>query len=89
MLGMRKATQKASVIQLAPKNAAMTISRASPKTRLTMVAAPTMPAALATWEFSERFVFVIEICLLFDPLQVFQKTFLLADFVCFQKTVDL
>jgi hypothetical protein len=43
----------------------MTLSRAIPKTRLTMVAAPTMPAALATREFSEWLVLVIKKGLLF------------------------
>jgi hypothetical protein len=50
---MRNATQKASVIQLAPNNAAITMSRMTPKTRLTIVAAPTIPAALATLAFSD------------------------------------
>ena len=53
ILGIRKATQKASVIQLAPNRAAITMSRTTPKTRLTMVAAPTIPAALATLAFSD------------------------------------
>jgi hypothetical protein len=56
-LGMRKATKKASVAMPAPKNPATTMSRMKPKTRESMVAAPTTPAAFATREFSLLGVF--------------------------------
>ena len=51
-LGIRKATKKASVTIPAPKKPATTMSRMNPKTRLSIVARPTMPAALATFAFS-------------------------------------
>ena len=47
-LGMRNATLKASVAKPAPNSTAITCSRASPSTRDSRVAAPTVPAWRAT-----------------------------------------
>src|SRR5688572_14924551 len=49
MLGMRKATKKASVTGPAPKASATTMSRAKPSTRLASVAEPMAPTAPSTW----------------------------------------
>ena len=51
-LGIRKATKKASAARPAPKKPAMTTSLTNPSMRLSKVAAPTIPAALVTFEFS-------------------------------------
>ena len=50
--GIRKATKKASVARPAPKKRATMTSRMKPKTRESIVASPTTPAALATRWFS-------------------------------------
>ena len=50
--GDPKATKKASVLNPAPKRPATTMSRMKPKTRESIVAAPTTPAARATCLFS-------------------------------------
>jgi hypothetical protein len=47
VLGIKKATKKASVASPAPKKYAITTSRAYPRIRLRNVADPTTPAALA------------------------------------------
>src|SRR5262245_44157915 len=49
MLGMRKATKKASVTGPAPKASATTMSRTKPSTRLARVATPMEPRAPTTW----------------------------------------
>ena len=56
--GIRKATKKASEAAPAPKNAATTMSRMNPKMRLSMVAMPTTPAALASLACSAFFTLV-------------------------------
>ena len=52
-LGILKATKKASALRPAPKTLAITISLINPKIRLNNVAAPTIPAATVTFDFSE------------------------------------
>jgi hypothetical protein len=52
MLGMRKATKKASVTGPAPKASATTMSRTKPRTRLASVAALMLPSARTTWRSS-------------------------------------
>src|SRR5437762_7250577 len=56
MLGIRKATKKASVTGPAPKISATIMSRAKPSTRLARVAAPIEPSAPTTWCSGERSV---------------------------------
>ena len=50
--GILNATKKASELNPAPKNQAMTTSLINPKIRLNNVADPTTPAALVTRSFS-------------------------------------
>ena len=59
--GIRKATKKASVERPAPKRPATIMSRMNPKTRESIVAVPTTPAARMTRAFSEPCVLTIKI----------------------------
>ena len=52
-LGILKAAMNTSEFCPAPKYQAMTASRINPRMRLSNVAAPTTPAALIIWEFSD------------------------------------